>query len=586
MTSQNLEVAFSDWKDFLQSSENAQDLILKSFKFENNGEDFFLIPFSMMDLGSIASVELLKRWRNDNQYAYPTRFEVTLEGTRNWLETGVLGREDRILFWVANSSLTRLGHLGMVIESESGEIEVDNVLRGESRISGMMFQAMLALERFIESEFSREAVSLRVLESNKPAVEFYKKLGYEVTKITPLKEVFSNGYTSLVEGTPAIDTFIKMTKNLLSQPEQQGRILTAGPSISTKELVYTNAAAKNGWNTNHSDFVRKFEDKFAEWVGVKHALATSSCTGALHLALLSLGVGPGDEVIVPDVTWVATASAVMYTGAKPVFAEIEEKSWTIDLKSVLSLISSKTKAIIPVHLYGYGAPMESLIEICQINGISIIEDAAPAIGTLISGKKAGTFGDFGCYSFQGAKLLVTGEGGMLVTNDTALYEKAKKIQDHGRKSGTFWIEQLGYKYKMNNLTAAFGLAQIERAENQILRKRRINSWYKEHLSNTEFLSFQTDLQNSESICWMTSISIQANAPVSRDELMQGLSRQGIDSRPVFPAISQYPIWGYSPKVNPIAKKIGDSSINLPSGVNLNYSTVNKISATIQNLIRK
>ncbi len=366
-----------------------------------------------------------------------------------------------------------------------------------------------------------------------------------------------------------------------SIPEE---ILTAGPSISPLEVTYVSQAVKQGWNANHSEYLHKFEKEFANFVGSEFAMATSSCTGALHLSLLALGIGRGDEVIVPDITWVATASAVRYVGATPKFVDVDPKTWTMDPNGLEDIISVNTKAIIPVHLYGYGAPMLEILQIAKKYGISVIEDAAPAIGTVIEGKLAGSFGDFGCFSFQGAKLLVTGEGGMLVTNDADLFAKAKKIQDHGRKPGTFWIEELGYKYKMNNTTAALGLAQLQRAEMQIVKKREINSWYLEGLADLEGLHFQTEAPGTESICWMTSFTIGKDAKVDRDELMRELKTLGIDTRPVFPSISQYEIWGYSPTIPKFSKGIGDTGINLPSGVRINKSSVKKVIDSIHKIM--
>ena len=445
---------------------------------------------------------------------------------------------------------------------------------------------MEILESLVQEEFSLEEINLRVLESNQHAVNFYKELGYAIVKVTPLIESKIGDSTNLIPGTPGIDNFLSMSKSLLDSAKIPTEILTAGPSISTREVSYVNSAVSKGWNRNHSDFITKFENTFAEYVGAKYAMATSSCSGALHLALLALDIGPGDEVIVPDITWVATASAVMYTGAKPVFADINTSDWTLNLESLKSLINPRTKAIMPVHLYGYGAAMNQIMAIAKEYDLYVVEDAAPAIGTEIEGKFAGTFGEFGCFSFQGAKLLVTGEGGMLVTDDEFLYNRVKKDQDHGRKPGTFWIDEIGHKYKMNNITAALGLAQIERADNQIYRKRRINRWYLENLSDINSIDFQQEARGTQSICWMTSFTLNKKAKISRDDLMEFLRIDGIDSRPVFPAISQYPIWKYQPKIQENSKVIGASGINLPSGVQLSKSAIDKVCAAIRKALRE
>jgi perosamine synthetase len=228
--------------------------------------------------------------------------------------------------------------------------------------------------------------------------------------------------------------------------------------------------------------------------------------------------------------------------------------------------------------------MTQIMEIARDNNLHVVEDAAPAIGTEIDGKRAGPFGDFGCFSFQGAKLLVTGEGGMLVTDNKDLFNRAKKDQDHGRKPGTFWIDELGHKYKMNNITAALGLAQIERAENQIFRKRRINRWYTDNLSDLGQISLQSESPGTHSICWMTSFTLNDGSLISRDDLISSLKKDGIDSRPVFPAISQYPIWQYEAKIQKNAEKIGATGINLPSGVLLSQSAIEKVCTSIRKAI--
>jgi perosamine synthetase len=580
-----LSATFHSWEKHLKGAKSLESLINMSTKFEIDQNEYFLVPFTSLDLAQENYHFLLKNWREANQFAYPTRFPVTLEGTQKWLEKGVLDNESRVLFWITDSSFVRLGHIGLVYLSDTSIFEVDNVLRGEAGHPGLMSEAMKCLENLVETELSLEEVSLRVLESNTHAVAFYENLNYKVIIKTPLMEVCEGDTLSLKPGSPAVDTFLTMSKSLLESRSVANEILTAGPSISTREISYVTDAVTLGWNSRHSDYITRFEKSFAEYVGAKYAMATSSCTGALHLSLMAIGIGPGDEVIVPDVTWVATASAVMYTGAKPVFADINENDWTINLDSIRSLINNKTKAIMPVHLYGYGAAMNQIMQIAHEHNLYVIEDAAPAIGTEVNGKRAGTFGDFGCFSFQGAKLLVTGEGGMLVTDNEELFKRAKKDQDHGRKPGTFWIDELGHKYKMNNITAALGLAQIERAENQIFRKRRINSWYMENLSDIGSIAFQGETSGTSSICWMTSFTLNEGSPISRDELIHSLKQDGIDSRPVFPAISQYPIWQYEPEIQPNAMKIGSTGINLPSGVMLGKSAIERVCVSIRKALR-
>lgn len=364
-------------------------------------------------------------------------------------------------------------------------------------------------------------------------------------------------------------------------------ILTAGPSISAKEAVYAYDAALYGWNKNWSKYLTQFETAFAEYIGVKYAIATSSCTGALQIALMALEVGDGDEVIVPDLTWVATANAVRYVGATPVFADIDAQSWTLDPASFESLITPKTKAVIPVHLYGHPARMDEIHAIAKKHGLYVLEDAAPAIGAEWKGRRSGTTGDFAAFSFQGAKLLVTGEGGMLVTNDEALYRKAYKIWDQGRNPAVaFLIDGDGVKFKQSNVAAAIGLGQIERADEQIAMKRRIFNWYEEGLAAAPHVALQYEAAGAKSIYWLTNIILDKNAPLSRDQLVQELKARNVDTRPVFPTISQYPIWSRKQAAQPVAADIAVRAINLPSGVCLSKEEVVYVCQQIQAILRK
>ena len=272
----------------------------------------------------------------------------------------------------------------------------------------------------------------------------------------------------------------------------------------------------------------------------------------------------------------ASATAI-YVGATPIFSDIEIDTWNLSSKSVESLITEKTKAIVVVHMYGHPARIDQIINLSKKYNLKVVEDAAPAIGAEWNGKRCGSFGDFGAFSFQGAKLLVTGEGGMLVTNNSDLFYKAKKIADHGRNPNkTFWIDGEGVKFKMSNLQAAFGLAQLERVDALIEMKRRIFSWYEEYLSECPDVCLNREVDGARSIYWMTSIFLSTESILTRNELIAKLRHRNIDTRPVFPAISQYPIWPLKHPPQPTAKLVGDQAINLPSGVCLTKPKVKYI----------
>ena len=360
-------------------------------------------------------------------------------------------------------------------------------------------------------------------------------------------------------------------------------ILTAGPSITQKEVDYVCDAVTNGWNEHWGDYIKRFENAFADYVGVKHALSTSSCTGALHLALAALGIGNGDEVIVPDLTWVATASVVTYVGATPVFADVLPDSWCIDPASVEQRITPRTKAIIPVHLYGQPADMKAIMELAQRYQLRVIEDAAPSIGALFDGKRTGSFGDFAGFSFQGAKLMVTGEGGMLVTNDSQLFEMAKHYAEHGRSATGFHISDIGYKYKMSNIQAALGLGQLERVDELIARKAQLFQWYKEGLQNLSQLTMNKECTSLEKpIYWMTSIVLNNDYSINRDELMSRLEQKGIASRPFFPQVSTFRMFRKTD--NPVSGYLAENGINLPSGHNLTKSEIDYICECISDIL--
>ena len=266
------------------------------------------------------------------------------------------------------------------------------------------------------------------------------------------------------------------------------RINYTKPSITSLEIQYASDAAANGWGDRCYEYISRFEAKFKEHLGVQYAIATSSCTGALHMGMAALGIGPGDEVIMADTNWIATASPIVHLGAKPIFVDILPDTWCIDPALVEKAITPRTKAIVAVHLYGNLCEMDQLIAIGNKYGIPVIEDAAEAIGSIYKGKRAGSIGKFGSFSFHGTKTMTTGEGGIFVTNDPDLYEHVLTLSNHGRARNQvkqFWPNMVGFKYKISNIQAAIGCGQIERIEELIGRKKEIFSYYKNALSGVD-----------------------------------------------------------------------------------------------------
>ncbi len=571
---------------FLKSAKTIQQAYLRSIPI---GQDGFLLPICEAHIPDDQLLYRLTEWRNTNLSVYPAQFIASVDSTRSWLVEKLLNVPDRILFLVVDNAGNSIGHLGFnECINEEMLFEIDNVVMGmQSKNKRIFSKAFVALIDWARKTINVEGFFLRVMEDSPTAINFYiKNFFVEEKKIPLVKEASKNfiSYRMAKDGERGEKNLLRM-KYVPPAVIPNSVILTAGPSISAREGVYAYDAALYGWNGDWSKYLSKFEAEFAKYVGVKYALATSSCTGALQIALMALDIGAGDEVIVPDETWVATANAVRYVGATPIFADIELDTWNIDANSIEKLVTVNTKAIIAVHMYGHPARMNKIVEVAKKFGLKLVEDAAPAIGAEWNGQRCGSFGDFAAFSFQGAKLLVTGEGGMLVTSDDMLYEKAKKIWDQGRNpSKVFWIDADGVKFKMSNIQAAVGLGQLERADELIEMKRRIFSWYEEGLKDVPHISLNKEVMGARSIYWMCSLFLDEAAPITRDEMIIRLRKSSIDSRPVFPAISQYPIWGRSYNPQPTAMRVGKQALNLPSGVCLSKNEVTYVCETIAKIL--
>jgi perosamine synthetase len=357
------------------------------------------------------------------------------------------------------------------------------------------------------------------------------------------------------------------------------------PTITEKEIEYVTQAVKSGWISSLGEYVNKFEEEFAKFVGTKYALTVANGTVGLHLALVSLGIKEGDEVIIPDLTFIATANAVKYTGAKPVFADIDIETWCISVEDIERKITRRTKAIIPVHLYGHPADMNPIMEIAKKYNLYIIEDCAEAHGAEYKGKKVGSIGHCGVFSFYGNKIITTGEGGMITTNDEKLYEKAKYLRDHAMsKEKRYWHTEIGYNYRMTNIQAALGLAQLERIYEIIQKKRQVFEWYKEGLKDLEGIKLNPEKEWAKNVYWMVCLVNKNFDEERRNDFMIKLKEKGIDTRPFFYPCSMMPMYKQDNFINPASYDLYKKGINLPSGYNLTIEDVSYICKTIRDFI--
>ena len=354
------------------------------------------------------------------------------------------------------------------------------------------------------------------------------------------------------------------------------------PSITDLEVRYATDAAANGWGAHCYDYIHRFEDAFKAHLGVEYAIATSSCTGALHMGMAALGIGPGDEVILADTNWIATVSPIVHLGATPVFVDILEDSWCLDPERVEQAITPRTKAIVAVHLYGNLCDMDRLLAIGASHGIPVIEDAAEAIGSVYHGKRAGSMGTFGAFSFHGTKTLTTGEGGMFVTNDPDLYKRVLTLSNHGRarrQTKQFWPEMVGFKYKMSNIQAAIGCAQMERIDELIGRKREILAYYKDALAEIDFIAMNPELPGTINGAWMPTIIFCPENGITREKLQAAFAAENVDARVFFWPLSSLDMFE-SKEQNMNAWSIPQRAINLPSYHDMCLTDIERIAGIL------
>lgn len=357
------------------------------------------------------------------------------------------------------------------------------------------------------------------------------------------------------------------------------------PQLNGNEKKYVNECLDSTWISSKGKFINEFETLFAEYLGVKHAASVSNGTVALHVALLALGIGHGDEVIVPTFTYIASVNAITYTGATPVFVDSDLSHWQMSVDDVKKKINNKTKAILAVHLYGHPCDIDELKKIADENKLFLVEDTAEALGSEFEGKKVGTFGDIATFSFFGNKTITTGEGGMVVTNNKDLFEKSVHIKGQGlAKNAEYWHDIIGYNYRMTNICAAIGLAQLENINDVIIKKRKIAEWYKNELNRLPLVFHDELSEKFFSTFWM--VSVLAENQETRDKLRKHLLQNGIETRPAFNPVHLMPMYLKDDMHFPVAVDLGKRGINLPSYPALDYNDVKFICSIISDFYAK
>ncbi|MDQ8159146.1 MAG: DegT/DnrJ/EryC1/StrS family aminotransferase [Gemmatimonadota bacterium] len=347
------------------------------------------------------------------------------------------------------------------------------------------------------------------------------------------------------------------------------------PHLDENDRSHLLDAFDSGWISSQGPYLERFERDFAAFAGTAYALATCNGTTALHLALMALNLKPGDEVIVPTFTYIASANAVHYCGATPVFVDCSADTWNMDPAAVEAAITTRTVGIMPVHLYGMPCDMLSLAEIANRHSLWLVEDAAEAHGATVQGKRVGSLSTIASFSLFGNKIMTTGEGGVVTTDDPELATRMALLRGQGMDPARrYWFPTVGYNYRMTNLAAALGVSQLAKVEHLIAAHQQVHAWYREALGDMPSLAWQGERADTMSVQWLTSIRLRSaeHRPNRRDELMARLRADGIDTRPFFYPMHSMPPYASSVTF-PIAEAIASSGINVPSSPRLTRDDV-------------
>jgi perosamine synthetase len=359
------------------------------------------------------------------------------------------------------------------------------------------------------------------------------------------------------------------------------------PVFDANERKYVTDCIETNWVSSLGKYIPRFEKEFSHYCGARYGIACSNGTAALHLGLVALGIGQGDEVIVPDFTLIVSANVVILAGARPVLVDVDPETWCIDASKIEERITPRTKAIMAVHMYGHPCDMTAIMQVARRHSLFVIEDCAQAHGAEVNGKKVGTFGDVGCFSFYGNKILTTGEGGMVLCNDDKLAERLRLLRDQGFEEPRFVHRVMGFNYRLTNLQAAIGVAQVERVEEKVARKREIAEMYKKLLENEAEITLPVEASWAKNVYWMYGILIGDRFSLSRDELMPKLREKGVDTRAFFYPMHRQPVYQGAdsrfPDTSgsyPVSDDLGRRGLYLPSGLGLSEKEILEVAGKL------
>lgn len=370
-------------------------------------------------------------------------------------------------------------------------------------------------------------------------------------------------------------------------------IYMSGPDVTNSDAVFVMDSLSHGWyGSNAYKYVELFESGFASFHSRKFALMTPNCTHAIHLLLSGLGIGHGDSVIVPDITWIATAAPIKYVGAEIIFADVDEKNWCLSVDTIKKVIKPNTKAVIAVDVYGNMPNYRELEKYCQEMGIILIEDAAEALGSITNSKRAGKFGKGSVFSFHRTKTLTTGEGGMLLVDDENLYQRCKFLRDHGRKAGSFYCEEIAYKYMPSNLLASLGFAQLKRIDQLVGKKIEILNFYKAQFESWKLFNLNPVAEGDVNGAWCSVLNWSEKLGIKSQKVNALLTQKGIPTRPFFYPLSSLPFVQKENKTienrnkNIIAEQLHNNSICLPSSLNMTKKNLEKVSCAVKEVFNE